>query len=244
MLQIIFDLDDTLIITRHALIVARMQILHTYLKLINELDIQLALNIWFRLSLYYDSENLEIILPLISDELNLNQKFIRNDFIEIKNDYNNFEINNILLSKGADDIIRTCEQIGIPIAIYGNGNIEKQIKKLEKFPNLTSILSKGLFVFADGINFPLKPNPAGLLYLINKVLRANGKTAYVGDKITDVMTAKNAKCIAIQILSPSLTSKMPPNPLILKHEFADFTFANLLQLHNILKDGYYETFFN
>ena len=84
---------------------------------------------------------------------------------------------------------------GIKIAVVSNKVDEMTQKIVSKF-----FCGKVSFVSGKREDFPLKPNPASTLDIIRKLGVAPCECAFVGDSGMDMLTAKNAGCIAVGVL--------------------------------------------
>ncbi|MGX9520640.1 HAD family hydrolase [Vibrio mediterranei] len=75
-------------------------------------------------------------------------------------------------------------------------------------------------------DFPAKPNPASLLFLIEKWQLTSEQVIYVGDHEYDIKTGENAGCLSCFISNGNVTS---PNMTE-----ATYTFTSLGELHQYL----------
>lgn len=232
---IVFDLDDTLINTRSALIQARIKILKSVIGLSRYSEICIAISQWERLAWYYKSSDLITILPIIGNEFGKTKKMGIENLKKAIIRYKEFELRDIKILNGVQDLFDTCKEKKIRVGIFGNGNSEHQIKKMKKFDEFKLVLSEKSYYFADGQRDKFKPAPDGLIKLLKEMNSIPSMSLYVGDRVTDVLAAKNAGCHSILITVPSMAIKLPPSQYILNHEKADLTLGNLINLKQYIK---------
>jgi HAD superfamily hydrolase (TIGR01509 family) len=99
------------------------------------------------------------------------------------------------LQPGALETLVCLKKRGKKIAIFSDSNeyrLLKEARRLGVVDHIDTILS------ADEIN-SYKPNPEGLLALIDKFKTKRSRTIYIGDMASDIMTARFAKVSACSV---------------------------------------------
>ena len=239
---IIFDLDDTLLDTRSALLHARIEIIKSLIEISDNADVCRALNQWERLAWYYKSSDLERIISIIKNEFGKGNAISGSVIKKAEKKYRDIELENISIFSEVNLLVKTCAKIGLKVGIFGNGNPDFQVKKMKKFREFEDVLKSDSFNFADGYNIEKKPSPFGLLGLLSKMECPPQTSIYIGDRVTDVLAAKNAGCYSIMIPAHSMETKMPPLPVITNHEKPDISLSSLQNLNRLIRIGNYEMF--
>lgn len=95
---------------------------------------------------------------------------------------------------GILDLIDELEKRKITVSVLSNKPHEALIKVCEIY------FPKRFFaVLGSDAGFPRKPDPASLIYLIEKMERNVTEVLYVGDSAVDILTAKKAHCRGLQV---------------------------------------------
>ena len=108
----------------------------------------------------------------------------REHFLDKTAPYENIE-------KCVDDLF--CAEL--KLAVVSN-KVDEMTKKIAK----KYFDGKFLQVIGKREDFPLKPNPASTLDIIEKLGVTPQECAFVGDSGMDMLTAKNAGCVAVGVL--------------------------------------------
>lgn len=97
--------------------------------------------------------------------------------------------------EGIPELLAALREKGLRVVCLTNKDHKFSEELLQSFfgDNLTEVVGAG-------IGFPVKPDPAGALYLAEKYSRVGAKPLYVGDSGVDMQTAKNAGITACGVL--------------------------------------------
>ena len=115
--------------------------------------------------------------------------------LEIKNTYKINLNSKTTVYNGIFDLLNYLNNKNIKMGIYTNKPhqiaLECSRKYFEKFKMQT---------IGAGYDFPLKPNPRGVLQMLNKFKVDPSKSLFVGDSDIDIYTAKNANILSVGAL--------------------------------------------
>ena len=102
---------------------------------------------------------------------------------------------NIKAEKDAAEILQYMKDLGIPNLVFTHRgkSVDIILKNAGLYDYFDEVLSAG-----NGI--PRKPDPAGILYLVDKYGLDKEKTFYVGDRSLDIESADNAGIKSILLL--------------------------------------------
>ena len=146
-------------------------------------------------------------------------------FDELKDRYSHIthqELLTITAMEHSKDILEWLSSQGIKSYVYTHRGIttETVLKNIGLYDYFTDIVSS-----LD--NFKRKPDPEGLIYLIDKYHLDKNNTYYVGDRKLDVECANNAHIKSIMFIS----SKSPAKPT----DKEDYIIKDLLDIKDIIK---------
>lgn len=121
------------------------------------------------------------------------------DYDFVLNEYNSTYDNNFLYLaesyEGITDMLAKIKAAGCKAAILSNKPDTTAVKISEElFPALIDVCHGG----RDGI--PLKPDPTGVLALLDELGVSAEETVYVGDTKTDMITGKSAGLFTVGVL--------------------------------------------
>ncbi len=131
------------------------------------------------------------------------------------------------LQPGALLLLQELKKAGKKIAVFSDSNMYRLIKEI-KLLGVTDYFD--LVISARAIK-KYKPNPDGLLLIIDKFKESKGRSVYIGDMASDVLTARFAG-----ITIWSVCNGVDPYRLI-KEAKPDQIFKNLQELLANLKAG-------
>ncbi len=106
-----------------------------------------------------------------------------------------------VLLPGATECLDSLEQAGIPAAVCSNKPGPNCVEVLEDL----GIDQRFAMILGSGDGLPLKPDPAPLQAIIDRLGVSAGSTLYVGDSDTDVATAR-AATVPVVVISGGYSS--------------------------------------
>tara|TARA_B100000676_G_C17832423_1_gene708557 strand:- start:165 stop:836 length:672 start_codon:yes stop_codon:yes gene_type:complete len=147
-----------------------------------------------------------------------------NIFKEIESEYKSNLNKKTIIYDGIIDLLEYLVFKNIKIGICTNKPHKHAIKCVNKY-----FKNFNFEIIGAGHSFPLKPNPKGILNIINKFKVESSKCLFVGDSGIDIFTAKNANILSVGALWGFRSKKE------LSNAGADFLFKNPLDFLIFLK---------
>lgn len=221
-----FDLDDTLIATKDAVLSARKSCLND----LGWQDTQRGLAVWRQLSWYFDGTKLPQILPIIARELGYSISEADAGQADEKYQRNLFE--NLRPSEG---VVKALDALKdrFTLGIVSTGIPERQKRKLQ-VTGLEKYFTPSRCIFARSGEPNAKPWPHGLQQLAQIANVEISQAVYVGDRLVDCVAAHLAGCKVILYPGGSVEANEPQSP-ITTLEQADQTLSDLAQLPAIIE---------
>lgn len=190
---VIFDFDDTIVDTQTALLAARKAALYEcFGERITECSLFKVLDIWRRLGSYFPPGSFETMAqPLATEcgwEIPVTDNVFRGQRALIEG-----EITNLRPIAG---IVRVFDEINkrqIKCGLLSNGDSSHQLRKLES-SGLRGYFDKNLVLIAKPGSRFAKPSGEGILELCRRTKISPVNTIYVGDRLSDVVAGRLAKC--------------------------------------------------
>ncbi|GAA4601900.1 phosphoglycolate phosphatase-like HAD superfamily hydrolase [Actinoplanes octamycinicus] len=180
---VIFDLDDTLLRTAAATRAARRTVLATLLP---GCDVARALAIWRRTTLLYSDQQfadlVEVLAAVLGAPLPAGA-----DLDGLAAEYHAEAVARVTVDPRVVAAARRLRGDGHALAIVSNGDDAAQRAKIDRC-GLGELAPAERVVICDGTRIPRKPDPAGL----RPLLGAAAPAVLVGDRTTDVLTARRA----------------------------------------------------
>ena len=142
---------------------------------------------------------------------------IEKELIKAQEQFEENSIDSISLYSDAQTFLKSAAQNNLQMAILTN-NLSSTAKKA--FSKLNTDFN-GLIIGRENVKYP-KPNPEGILKLLNQLKVSAGNCIFVGDSDFDIDVAKNVGCFSIFI-------KRSPE-MKLSYTKADFIITSLEEL--------------
>lgn len=222
----IFDLDDTLIMTRRVLLACRRKALATCFPTVDPESVVVMMQAWSRLSWFLPADAVPSICRAIALESGVESP--HEELLETaQRGYLDLEVEAIEMTPGASDLLSNLRAEGMQIAVLCNGDAMQQSRKMGRLEWLRALCPEDMFLIADGTRVPRKPSPAGLIELCARAGIEPQRVAHIGDRVTDVMAGHLAGCYTVQYMAGSLAEAMPGNGGQLGIERPDFAVRQL-----------------
>lgn len=127
---------------------------------------------------------------------NASKELVDKVFADFTNMYKDHYADKSTAYKGINDLLAALSEKGIKAAVISN--------KVQEF---TECVVQKIFSFFDFCHiignsdkFPSKPDPAGLLYVLEQTGTSKEECLYIGDTNVDMQTAKNAGVTSVGVL--------------------------------------------
>lgn len=194
---LVWDLNDTLVNTRRARRIVQRTIL-AQLGFDDE-DIKRGIKVWERLFWYFDTTDYHSVLPIVVTECGKGRVIPDEHVSEIVSKLNieREVLNNLAPFNGVHELLTECANTGIPMGVVSNGDREFQMLKLAVTGLLTYFTVPDAIVICE--SHRCKPHPDPLLACCAALNVPPNSAAYVGDRMTDVITSALAGCRSIRI---------------------------------------------
>jgi HAD superfamily hydrolase (TIGR01549 family) len=229
---VIFDLDDTLLATRDAVLEARETVLREFLGLDSALSLAAAQDAWQRLTWYYSVDDRWGIFIALCRSMGLaepraaTRDAIAGRYAEV------FEVK-LQLTSGAESLLDSLKASGILVGLVTSGNGDFQKRKIE-LVELERWIPSHMTVIEEPGGRNSKPKPDSILELCDSQNIEPRNVLAVGDRVTDIIAGNLAGCRTILYFGRGLEVRLPGPSGILNLEIPDYSIRRLSDLLHYL----------
>jgi phosphoglycolate phosphatase-like HAD superfamily hydrolase len=228
----IFDLDDTLLATRDAVLVARDCVLREFLGLETPLSLMAAQDVWQRLTWYYSVDDRLGIFSALCHSMRLSAPDPPTcDLIGKR--YAEVFASSLKLTSGAENVLDRLKSDGKLIGLVTTGKSGFQKEKIA-LTQLERWIPSTLTLIEEPGSPSAKPRPTSILNLCSSINVKPSDVLAVGDRITDVIAGNLAGCRTVLYYGRSLEVRLPGPNGIIDLEIPDYSIRRLSDLLQFL----------
>ena len=150
------------------------------------------------ISSFIGDGSLMLVIRAVNKSVSLSNKEIAVIHDLYLENYNKVSNEKVVPYEGITEVLNELKNRGVTVSVVSNKpqkNVESGLAEL--FPNFKFDVIVG---GGNQQNLPLKPNPAMVNYVIEKLGANKAETAYVGDSEVDIQVAKNAGVKGFSVL--------------------------------------------
>jgi HAD superfamily hydrolase (TIGR01549 family) len=194
---VIFDLDDTLLLTGRAVRRARGQLLASVFPEWTAQRRREAQSVWRATTLLYQDHQLSPLLEVLAAVMGALLP-ADPDIATLESAYQRRQIQEVSVDEQVLDAAEHLIRDGCAVAIVSNGDDAAQREKIAR-TGLDRLAPPERIIICDGVTVPHKPDPTA----IRSVMAPYGsaRTVLVGDRVSDVIAARLAGIGVVRIRS-------------------------------------------
>ncbi len=224
----IFDLDDTLIATRDAVLIARETVLREHLKLTSPADLGFAQEGWQRLTWYYSADDRVSIFAALCRALGRPEP-ARSERTVIAERYEEVMIANVALSPGAERTLDSLQEQGVLLGIVSAGTKTRQQQKISH--TRLGRWVRDEYIVVDEPGSPnAKPHPTSFLQVCTVAGVSPSDAVTIGDRVADTIAGNLAGCHSVFYYGRPLEVRLPGPPGLLNIELPELSIRALEDL--------------
>lgn len=230
----IFDLDDTLVMNRHATLLARDAAIRSLFgENLQDQDRFELLDKWQRLMWFFGPNEREAVFKALVLDQCASDKLIERLTIADRV-YERVLMSNLKCVDGAQEVLDKLSKREIKVALISNGIAKRQWKKIQKTGLGNFFRPSNTLIPKEGSPMA-KPHPTSILKMCDQLEVPPDKTFLVGDRISDIVAANMAGCKSVLFYQKNLEVRAPsPIGNRLEIEVPDYSISTLKDFLKII----------